>query len=57
MKLGKNDQIALLSILLRLEAAQELMHHVQPGPLKPLIAKIEPKISFIVDYIKKETGK
>lgn len=55
MKLNKTDHIALLSILLRLEAAGELMRHVQPGPLKPLVDKIEPKVATIVDYIKRET--
>ena len=57
MKLNKNDEIAKLSILLRLEASLELMRHVPHGSaIKPLVDKIEPKITFIVDYIKKETG-
>lgn len=55
MKLSKTDQIALLSILLRLEAAGELMRHVGQGPLRPLVDKVEPKVATIVAYIKEQT--
>jgi len=55
LKLNKTDHIALLSILLRLEAAGELMRHARHGALGPIVTKIEPKVAFLVEYIKKET--